>query len=263
MAYLEYKPNLALQPFIDAFWMVKPQAGKTTRILPDACQDVVIPVHDPGHCQLMGTITTYVDSHYPTSNSLVGIRFKPGALANFIPVPQHLLTSQVIELDAVYRPLADTLSQIELVNTDISLSQWITAVEPILLNQLVTHARPDPRVTVAVSSILQTKGQISVSALADQVCLSQRQLERHFMHRVGLAPKPLIELVRFRALTQLLKQHPDWSLTEMAFQMGYYDSAHLARTFKHYAGEVASGFQGRIMSGFYKAKEVNAGKFAP
>lgn len=253
MAFIECKPTVALLPFVDAFWLVKQGAPKTARILPDGCQDVVVDTHNPALSQVIGTIPRFVDANYSTPTALFGIRFKPAALIHLIPIPQDLLYNQVVDLSAVCRPLARRIAQIEPLDP-MSFSQWVAAVEPILLAQLSTPSPFVQRVTSAVEAILQAKGQIRVGSLTSQLCLSERQLERHFVQQVGMAPKRLIDLVRFRALTHLLQEHSHLSLAEIAFRAGYYDSAHLTRVCKQLAGQLPSQFEGRRMSAFYNSE---------
>ena len=240
MAYQQQLPtHHALRPFIDGYWRVDTTGNKPPTILPDGCQDIILDPSRPQTIRLVGTMT----SHAPAGTNapvLFGIRFKPGGLAAFVPIPQYELRDQVIDLTSVCRPLAVTLS--DLLSVGDSQAAWVASIETVLLRLLASATLPDRRVLVAVESILTTNGQVSIRQLTNDVCVSERQLERLFSQSVGVAPKPLSEIVRFRALCHLLTEQPNLSLTDAAFSMGYYDSAHLTRVFKRLSGELPSRF---------------------
>ena len=242
MAYQQQQPTRRLRPFIDGYWMVKTTGTgeNRPRILPDGCQDIIINTNDPGSVRLVGTMTSHAAA-LCSEPVLFGVRFKPAGLAVFAPVPQSELRDQVLTLESVCRPLATAFTQIAVPGSH-SFAEWVAVIEPLLLRSLIKATLPDRRVLVAVESILTTNGQVSIRQLTNDVCVSERQLERLFAQSVGIAPKPLSEIVRFRALCHLLIEQPNLSLTDAAFSMGYYDSAHLTRVFKRLSGELPSRF---------------------
>src|SRR6185295_11969728 len=79
------------------------------------------------------------------------------------------------------------------------------------------------------------QGDISVTALRTDLSLSERQLERTFRQQTGLTPRQFARLTRFRQVVQLLHQ-PALTLTDVAYQAGYYDQAHFIHDFKAFAG---------------------------
>ena len=112
-------------------------------------------------------------------------------------------------------------------------------------------------------SIYQRKGQISVDDLSKNFHVGNRTMERIFKENVGISPKEFIKIVRFQEVLRSLRQmrapavppevQPTGDATEMrpraatpapseesllrlAFDLGYYDHAHLTNEFKRYAG---------------------------
>lgn len=73
-----------------------------------------------------------------------------------------------------------------------------------------------------------------VADVARSLGISERQLERRFLARVGVTPKRFAGLRRFEHAVTLARASS--SLTEAALAAGYYDQSHFIREFRRYAG---------------------------
>ncbi len=94
----------------------------------------------------------------------------------------------------------------------------------------------DDAVTAAVRAIRRTRGAASIADVARDAALSVRQLERRFAERVGLPPKQIARIERFRLAARLLREHPDRTGSRIALDAGYYDQSHMTREFNALAG---------------------------
>lgn len=85
------------------------------------------------------------------------------------------------------------------------------------------------RVVAAWQRLEQSRGRVEITALAESVCWSQRQIERKFGQQVGLTPKRLARVLRLQHAAALLSagHRPG----EAASICGFYDQAHLTREF--------------------------------
>ena len=81
-----------------------------------------------------------------------------------------------------------------------------------------------------------------VADVADQLCISRRQLERAFKSKLGLSPKQYTRISRLSFAQQLLQQGSFHSLADVAYQAGYADQSHFNRDFKLLVGEQPSRF---------------------
>lgn len=79
--------------------------------------------------------------------------------------------------------------------------------------------------------------------LAAAAGVSPRHLERLFAREVGLPPKTLLRILRFRATLARLEAAPPGSAAAVALEGGYADQAHLCRD----ARDLAGGAPGRIL----------------
>ena len=111
----------------------------------------------------------------------------------------------------------------------------IAAIEAALLSAGDTSKGGDLLVAEAVRRIILAKGGSDLGALARELGLSIRQLERRFHSTVGLPPKLFCRIERFSNVFRVLgQQSRNW--VETAFACGYYDQAHLIRDCKSLSG---------------------------
>jgi AraC-like DNA-binding protein len=95
-------------------------------------------------------------------------------------------------------------------------------------------------VAACVGAIERSGGTVTVDALARDIGLGSRQLERLFRDAVGLSPKTLARLVRFQAALRACEAGVP--LASAGFAAGYADQAHFAREFRRVAGITPSAF---------------------
>lgn len=79
----------------------------------------------------------------------------------------------------------------------------------------------------------------TAAQLARDSGLSARQLRRHFLADVGIAPKRYLRLLRLRAALPwaLTPKAPDWA----ALDLGFYDQSHLIHEFRDFLGHTPEG----------------------
>lgn len=118
----------------------------------------------------------------------------------------------------------------------IVLEQWLLA------RAAAVDLSPSPAL-VAAERLLESRGQGTVSALADEASVSVRQLERQFQAQIGMTPKQLARLTRFEAAQHFLQESRSTpSLTRLAHDLGYADQAHFSREFRAFAERSPGGF---------------------
>jgi transcriptional regulator GlxA family with amidase domain len=106
--------------------------------------------------------------------------------------------------------------------------------------------RSDSRAAAALSIIESHKGRVDIDRLAELAGMSIRQLERRFGERVGMSPKELCRILRFKNVFKHLAAYAADGWASTALACGYYDQSHMIRDFKHYAGtSPAAYFSGR------------------
>jgi AraC-like DNA-binding protein len=229
--YREYPPPKALADLIECFWRHEVTEGDPEPsgvILPDGRVDVVwVAGEEP---RLAGPQKRFVERPLRPPFLAVGARFRPGAGPPLLRVPAHELVDLHVPLDAVgTRPAAALGRRLE------------RALDPRAAYVVLTGALAgladdgvDPLVRRATQ--LLDRPDTTIREVADEIALSERQLQRRFLDAVGYGPKTLHRILRFRRfLTELARAHND-GLAWIAARTGYADQAHLTRESRALAG---------------------------
>ncbi|WP_255950017.1 helix-turn-helix domain-containing protein [Streptomyces odontomachi] len=121
-----------------------------------------------------------------------------------------------------------------------------------ILDQFLLRCRREgrlasERVVAAWQRLEESRGRVEITALAESMQWSQRQLERKFNEQVGLTPKRLARVLRMQHAAALISagRRP----SEAASVCGFYDQAHLTREFTALTGHPPLRFISEYQSG--------------
>jgi methylphosphotriester-DNA--protein-cysteine methyltransferase len=104
------------------------------------------------------------------------------------------------------------------------------------LRRRLKHAEhPDQLVAAAVARLRNTQPR-SVSAIAEEVGISERQLRRRFQATVGYGPKTLARVLRFQRMLAIARERSSRDLGQLAVDAGYADQAHMTAECTRLAG---------------------------
>ena len=169
-----------------------------------------------------------------TSSAMIGVRFTPAGWAAF----QHLDTTDkqaysFMPLDCFYPPNEIRLLEEQLFHTLVT-PQWAYPLATFFLHRRVEQFHFE-RMAYAVKQLQQR--QVSVSALAEAVNMSERQFGRVFRQLVGLSPKQFSRIARLNRVLNAPDHHSyAMSLEQLALRHGYHDPSHLVHEFQELAG---------------------------
>jgi AraC-like DNA-binding protein len=218
-----------LRPFVECLWFhsiedANPREDR--RILPDGRMDLVW-MPDVG-VLVAGPQSRHTSRPVAAPLLAVGARFRPGVAPELLRLPARELVDQHVPLDAVLPGLADRL------DARLAAAQDpLDALQHELLRSLGEIGDPDPVVRAATT--LLAGGSADVVEVAERVYVSERQLQRRFVERVGYGPKTFQRIARFqRAVGQLGRDGA--VLARAAASAGYADQAHLTRESRRLAG---------------------------
>jgi AraC-like DNA-binding protein len=108
-------------------------------------------------------------------------------------------------------------------------------VEAMLAAKLQAAEPPPPDVDWAWRRLVASRGGLRVAELATEIGCSRKHLAARFREHVGLPPKLVARMLRFRHASDCLLSARSLSLAELAATCGYYDQAHLHRDFRDFA----------------------------
>lgn len=250
VTYREWGPPTPLAGIVEAIWSLEGSAdpdAQPERVLPDGCPELILNFGDPIEhlpegrvaerqpaVMFVGQLTAPFRIRPTGRADIMGVRFRPGGAAALVREPQHRLTNAGVALDELAPALAADLARRPR-DTD-TLDARANAVGDVLAGHA---ARSSSAVTAAAWRLVANWGQQPLDRLTADTGLGARQLERRFLDEVGIRPKLLARICRFQRVFAALEGTPG-SWAAVAADCGYYDSSHLIRDFREFAGETPS-----------------------
>lgn len=181
-----------------------------------------------------GPHTGPIDTEAPHGNALLGVALRASGSHAWSGVRADTLAQQTLPLADVVGESATALRE-RLLNVRDSQARF-ELVEAWLLQRLHPRRSTHAAVEWALTRISTSAGQVGVEKLARESGYSRKHLAELFRDQVGLSPKALARLQRFRAALAMLEGASRVPWTELAAQCGYYDQAHLIRDFNAFCG---------------------------
>ena len=102
--------------------------------------------------------------------------------------------------------------------------------------------------------IYKKEGMITVNDLCDKFESDRQLLNKTFKEHVNYTTKRFIIIVRIMSLAKFKINHPNYSLTEVALEFGYFDQAHFNYDFKRISGVTPSEFFKNLPPWFQRHK---------
>ncbi len=182
---------------------------------------------------ICGQHTNYYDLSLSGKTGMVLIVFKAHGLKPFFNFPITELLNENLSLQDLIKNEATELED-KLFNTPNN-KQRIAHIENFLVKRLI-FSDEFKRVEHALKIIENSKGQMKAQDIAHEMCLGIKQFERTFSKYVGVNPKKFASIVRFQNVIQMERMHKNSSLSQLAFDNGYYDQSHFIHDFKSLTG---------------------------
>jgi AraC-like DNA-binding protein len=142
---------------------------------------------------------------------VLGVLFRPAGFRPLLDAPMRTIVDQAFPFDA-----------------DVPVE--VEAVDALLASRLPAEVQPSEATTAIVERIAADPAVVRVSTLADDLGISERQLQRRFADHVGLSPKAIVRRYRlYEAAERARAGDVDWAA--VAAELGYSDQSHLTRDF--------------------------------
>jgi AraC-like DNA-binding protein len=229
--YRGLAPPPQLREHLLCVWTVGPASGGTETVLPDGSIDIVWP---EGQGPIVaGPDTGPVPSTRPPRSTVVGASFRPGAAPAMLGIPADRLRDLRVPLSEAWGRDAERLEAS--LDGAGSPSARLKLLGHELRRRLKHAERPDPLVVAAVARLRYTHPR-SVSAIGEELGISERQLRRRFHAAVGYGPKTLARVLRFQRMLAIARQRSSRDLGQLAVDAGYADQAHMTTECTQLAG---------------------------
>jgi len=243
--YKVYAPAPPLQPFVANYAIVENTAPLSHHILMKAALVLSITykgvmklsgeeekVYDRFSSGLAGIQNNYRTIEKEANTGVLFINFTETGAAAFFDVPLHELNNEGVSLDLML-PASRVAQLEETVTLADTTDERVRRAENFLLS-LLQASQQDMLVAAAISIIREAAGNIRVEDLARQLFISASRLEKRFKHVAGISPKKFASIIRMESIIR--KYQTGISLTNLAYDAGYFDQAHFIRDMKQYTG---------------------------
>ena len=185
-----------------------------------------------------------IDTEAPHGNALLGVAFTARGVFPWLGERMAGLSDRIIALADAVGDGALALRE-RLLNTS-SLEARFELVERWLISRLRPRAIVHPAVRWAVDRIAASGGRVPIEELAVQTGFTRKHLGNLFQQQVGLSPKSLARVHRFRgALAMLNRSNGEVPWAALAEQCGFYDQSHLINEFRRFTGFSPAELAGR------------------
>ncbi len=260
--YQEFEPPAGLRPFVRTIWTYAAPDPQPTvqRIAPDGCPELILnlgaPHEDRGEdgvfglqpqALFAGQMTRPIALRPAGPVELVAVRFEPDGARDWLAHPLAEATDRRLDmttrLAGVTAPVGDPEGQVQVMirflGEQIRRNAW--ALDPAVRAEIEAMAADHPSPARSPSG--------------------QRALQRRFSDRVGVPPRLLRSIFRFRRVFDHAAEPGPEALgwLEAGLEAGYFDQPQLARDFRRFLDCTATkwardqaGLARRIASQSYK-----------
>lgn len=251
MKYYTIPPPPVLAPYVRCFWVFEGEASPETpyvyRGYADGCTEMVFHyrsvfdlIVSDGTTEKSWAAGIHAQTRKVTRNivysdfGIFGCYLYPYAIPRLFAFPASDLTDKMTDIHALLGREGRELE--ERIMTAGSNDRRVEILLGFLAARLSRSKRElPPPMFASINHIIETRGLTDVGTLAGRFFMSNRNFERKFKEFSGFSPKLYSRIIRFQAA---LKEYgnPDKSLTEIAYDCGYYDQSHFISDFKEFSG---------------------------
>lgn len=231
--YEERLPRAALREFVHCVWTFSAPADEAPQpIAPDGRCELIVQcgaLYREGDGALQprvlfaGQMTEPLTLAATGPVAVVGVRFRPEAARAFVGRAAHVTTDKRVALEALHGADTATLAGGDDLGAAAERAEDYVEVR-------VRGAVIDADVSAAVAALLAGEDVVAPPTL------SERQWQRRFKAEVGVSPRQLQSVLRFRRVFDSIEGPgpPGW--VEAALVAGYFDQPQMARDFRRFLG---------------------------
>ncbi|HEX7938348.1 MAG TPA: helix-turn-helix transcriptional regulator [Gemmatimonadaceae bacterium] len=235
ITYAERAPGVGLADAVRCYWTIRGEPDDAepdlaNRVLPDNCIDVIFDLaRDSGI--VVGPMLTAEVFAVRGHSDMIGVRFCPGAATEFLDLKaSELATAHLVASDVW--PDAPALAD----RLRAAPDQARGGVLDAYLRGRRRERKDAVLARAVAASIGRARGMLTVQGLTATFAVNERRLQRAFDAAVGIGPKQVMRVARFRSAAAMLSAAPQEPLARIALACGYADQAHFTREFSELAG---------------------------
>ncbi|MCK8521511.1 hypothetical protein M0D21_08025 [Aquimarina sp. D1M17] len=226
MIYVQQQAHENLQDYVRCYWKIENNNDhfQSYTILPDGFFDVLICYHKDNleKVLLTGLWDQKTNVIISPGTTIYGIQFRLLAVESII---QESIT-----------PLINTMKTVK--NSYLGLTEFEKSEDSIffehlnqcLLSCVEEQVAIDPRKSILLKSINQTKGSKTIAYYSEKALWSKRQINRYFQSTFGLSLKKYCSIRKGASNYSQIKNG------DLFPQKGYFDQSHFIKDIKKITG---------------------------
>lgn len=239
-AYAEHAPRVTLREFVHCVWIFTAPPDDTPQpIAPDGRPELIIHCRNPylergasgsvlqSPVLFAGQLTKPLILVAHGDVAVIGVRFRPDGARAFLGCGLDSATDRKLDLAVLHGEVAVALGKAAREKRQLRLAAELAQD---YVEARIAGARIDGVVRQAVTNLFAGEEARKPEGV------SERQFQRRFKSEVGVSPRMLRSVLRFRSVFDAI-EHPEnvgWVKTALA--AGYFDQPQMARDFRRFLG---------------------------
>ena len=249
--------------FSDSFFEIQtPETyfeGKTDLILPDCTPGILFvekgsfyrinnhekQLLEAGKLYLFGQKTRAIQYQFDQPGLIAyGMKLRPSGIFELLGISAHEITNTLLKLNDISTTLPGEIYFEGIIE---DTSQRLSIIIHLLNNLKVGKSKGDQTLlNNLLQGIHQSKGNITVQTLSRNFNVGYKRMERLFKRHIGITPKLYTRIIRFNHCVKFATYFPENSLTDIAYQNGFFDQMHFIKETKLFTGQIPSQLFGQI-----------------
>ena len=263
-------PSPPLRPYVDFYKLILSSKEKTSESIfrgyPTGYTDLIISLNknpkikidrlsfnELNPVSLIGHFESYFMVTVSSLVETIWIRMKPHGAYTLTGISAKELHNQHFSLEELIKPSSQELK--ECLRKNDSFETRIAMIEAFILNQISQNYTFDKRLEFIVKCMIDSKGQIKLKDICEELNCNYKFLNRLFWEKVGQSPKRILQDIRFNHILEDLRksQNKDWM--QLVADYGFHDQAHFIKEFQKYTSLSPQAFS-------QKKNEIGRGLYA-
>jgi AraC-like DNA-binding protein len=185
-------------------------------------------------------VPVILDADKDIATGTLCAEFNPQGVYRFFRMRLSDIKNQIYHLTDILGTIAKQLEE-QISNVE-SIEGKVALLQQFLLKQFLLQEE-DPVFEYCVSKIISSKGKITIKELEKKTGYSSRWLNMKFTDKLGISPKNLSTVIRFKQYYNAVANNDERSFMKNDFYDFYYDQSHFMKEFKRFTGLSYSGFE--------------------
>ena len=191
----------------------------------------------------MMDVPVILDAEEDVATETIGIEFTPKGAYRFFRLTLHDIQNAIFSMTELLGKQGRLM--VEMTENADCASEKIRLLQQFLLRQLSLH-QEDRVFEYCVEKITASKGKVTIKELEKKTGYSSRWLNMKFDERLGVSPKNLSSIIRFKEYYKIFIDPQKDSRSRKDYYELYYDQSHFIKDFKRFTGLAPTRFEKQI-----------------